>query len=301
MQIIYQKSAYFCISKSDYEMNYKTLYVTDLDGTLLTSNSTVSCQSSNIINELAEMGAMLTIATARTPATVANLLEGVRLTLPAIVMTGAARYNLEKGNYENVRYIEPQVVETSLRMFEDSGIHPFVYTLRDSQIIHAFHHAEMSDAESIFYDIRRDMNLKQFHIGECPRDADNQRTVLIFSVGPTNIFEPLAARMAEAIGYNVACYKDIFNEHTSYIEVFAQGVDKSHAVGELAKDYGASRIVAFGDNFNDISMMKYADVGIAVANAYEEVRLSADIVIGSNNEDAVMRWIYKDFTGNEWR
>ena len=55
-------------------MNTKTLYVTDLDGTLLSSDSVVSVRSVDIINELIERGAMITVATARTPATVANLL-----------------------------------------------------------------------------------------------------------------------------------------------------------------------------------------------------------------------------------
>ena len=59
--------------------------------------------------------------------------------------------------------------------------------------------------------------------------------------------------------------------------------------------------MAFGDNLNDISMMETADLGVAVENAYEEVKKCADIVIGSNNEDAVARWIYRDFTGDDWR
>ena len=84
-------------------MNTKTLYVTDLDGTLLSSDSVVSVRSVDIINELIERGAMITVATARTPATVANLLADMCLSIPAIVMTGAATYNLVSGRYENVQ------------------------------------------------------------------------------------------------------------------------------------------------------------------------------------------------------
>ena len=143
-------------------MNTKTLYVTDLDGTLLSSDSVVSVRSVDIINELIERGAMITVATARTPATVANLLADMCLSIPAIVMTGAATYNLVSGRYENVHFLDYEVVATSLRMFEDAGVNPFVYTLRDDQILHAFHASEMSNVEESFYVMRRDMKLKRF-------------------------------------------------------------------------------------------------------------------------------------------
>lgn len=282
-------------------MDNKTLYVTDMDGTLLTSDSIVSPQSAKIINQLTDMGARITVATARTPATVVNLLSGTRLLLPAIVMTGAAMYDLSAGDYCNVHFIDPAVVARAVDMFREAGVRPFVYTLRDDQIIHAFHDTEMSDVEEAFYIMRRDMKLKRFRLGEQLRQADMQRTVLMFCVGAKDLFEPLADRMSAEIGYPVTCYNDIFNDNTAFIEVFAPGVTKSRAVTDLARSCGATRIVAFGDNLNDLSMMRSADLGVAVSNAYDEVKDRADIVIGANDEDAVARWIYKDFTGNEWR
>ena len=53
--------------------------------------------------------------------------------------------------------------------------------------------------------------------------------------------------------------------------------------------------MVFGDNLNDISMMKVADVAVAVENAYPEVKDVADIVIGRNIDDAVVNFIEKDF------
>lgn len=282
-------------------MDNNTLYVTDMDGTLLTSESRVSLQSVRIINQLTDMGARVTVATARTPATVAEMLSGVRLALPAIVMTGAAMYDLGEGCYRNVCYLDPDVVKTALQMFDEAGVRPFVYTLRDDMIIHAFHDALMSPVEESFYVMRRDMKLKRFHIGERPDGNDMARTFLMFCVGEKKCFESLAVRMSEAIGYPITCYNDIFNDNTAFIEVFAPGVTKSRAVTDLAHSCGASRVVAFGDNLNDMSMMQAADIGVAVSNAYDEVKKSADVVIGSNNSDAVARWIYKDFTGDDWR
>ena len=62
----------------------------------------------------------------------------------------------------------------------------------------------------------------------------------------------------------------------------------------MAKDINAKRIVVFGDNLNDIPMMKVADCSVAVGNAFEEVKQFATEVTLTNNEDAVVRWIEND-------
>ena len=62
----------------------------------------------------------------------------------------------------------------------------------------------------------------------------------------------------------------------------------------MAERTGATRIVAFGDNINDIPMLKSADLAVAVANCVDEVRAVADIVIGPNTDDSVARFILDD-------
>ena len=62
-------------------------------------------------------------------------------------------------------------------------------------------------------------------------------------------------------------------------------------IKRLANELGATRIIVFGDNRNDLSMMRIADHSVAVANAYDEVKAQADEVIGCNDDDAVVKWI----------
>ena len=62
----------------------------------------------------------------------------------------------------------------------------------------------------------------------------------------------------------------------------------------VAARYGADRTVAFGDNVNDLPMMREADVAVAVANAFPQVKESADVVIGPNTADSVALFIEKD-------
>ena len=87
--------------------NPKTLFVSDLDGTLLNSEAKVSDTTAEIINKAISEGANFTIATARTPATVAALISNLDIRLPAAVMTGATLWNPHTGIYSNQKFILP--------------------------------------------------------------------------------------------------------------------------------------------------------------------------------------------------
>lgn len=93
-----------------------TLYVTDLDGTLLGSDGRVSPLSVSILNKAVAKGASFTVATARTPATVSSLLSGIDMRLPAIVMTGAALWHPATGVYSEARHISPSTVDDLLNI-----------------------------------------------------------------------------------------------------------------------------------------------------------------------------------------
>ena len=60
----------------------------------------------------------------------------------------------------------------------------------------------------------------------------------------------------------------------------------------------ADRVVAFGDNINDLPMLRAADVAVAVGNALPEVKAAADIVICFNTEDSVARFVYDHIDGD---
>ena len=75
-------------------MKTRTLYISDLDGTLLDSNSIVTSHSIENINLLLQKGMLFTIATARTPATVVPLLKQLQLDLPVVLMNGAVLYDI---------------------------------------------------------------------------------------------------------------------------------------------------------------------------------------------------------------
>ncbi|MDE7385589.1 MAG: HAD hydrolase family protein [Muribaculaceae bacterium] len=269
----------------------RTLYVSDMDGTLLDNNSLVSPGTAAIISDLSRHGALITVATARTPATVEPLLAHTYTRCPAIVMTGAAMWDRDSRQLINEQLPTPGVAHDICREFDEAGIDPFIYTVANRSHLDVYHGCTMSPGEDDFYQSRRHLELKKFHIGARPADGEWDRTILIFSIGDTDRIKALADRLTARGDCSVSCYPDLLSPRRSLLEVFAPGVSKANAVRRLAGLTGADRVVVFGDNLNDLSMMEVADLAVAVDNAFPEVKEAADTVIGPNSANAVAHFI----------
>lgn len=278
-------------------MKKRTLYVTDMDGTLLNNGSYVSNRSSAIISDLSHDGALITVATARTPATVVPLMEGTFTTVPFVVLTGAALYDHAAGAYHDVRYIPAGDMELLRQLYSEAGVHPFVYHLDADGRLVVYHHHDMTQPERDFYVPRRNLRLKRFTFEPMCREAEDN-VLLLFSTASRKVILPLADALRATGRFSVSCYPDIFTPDVLLLEVFATGVSKADAISRLEQSTGASRIVAFGDNLNDIPMLEMADVAVAVANAHPQVKECADIVIGPNYDDSVARFMLHDFYNN---
>lgn len=93
---------------------------------------------------------------------------------------------------------------------------------------------------------------------------------------------------------------DVYRSEPFFLEILPKGVDKAEALKILLKRLGCGReeLMACGDGYNDRTMLKYAGLGVAMANAREEVKAEADYVTLSNDEDgvaaAVERFILED-------
>lgn len=282
-------------------MQTDTLYVTDLDGTLLNTDSRISARSAKIISDLVSEGAQITIATARTPATVEGLLSETHTELPAIVLTGAAFWDREQRRYSEPQLLDDADAKAALKEFRQSGVNPFIYTLSPNGMLDVYHNGTMSKAAEAFMTERSNLELKKFHL-DVPAiaEADSvESTVLYLAMGEADKIYELAERIRSCVNCSVYAYMDIFNEGVAVVEVFGESVSKAEAIKRLAKEVGARRIVVFGDSTNDLPMMKIADVAVAVENAIEDVKAAADIIIGRNNDDSVAEFIAKDFRSQQ--
>ena len=273
----------------------KTLYVTDMDGTLLGADSLLSDTSARIITDLTRRGANITVATARTPATVEIILAEAETSLPAIVMTGAAMWCRDTKTYVNTRYLAEETYRQLMAKCKEYGVNPFRYTLCEGETMQVYHNGPMSEGEQAFVDGRLNLGLKNFNIdtphGLLPYLPG---VVFFFAMGDCKRIFALAEDLRNTVDCSVSCYVDIFGEETGLLELFAPGVSKAVAVRQLANEIGADRVVVFGDNLNDIPMMQVADVAVAVENALPEVKAIAHHVIGANTTNAVARFIEQD-------
>ena len=274
----------------------KTLYVSDLDGTLLDDNSQLSAGTIATLNRvIGELGGLFTIATARTPATVVPLMQEVHATLPFIVIGGSAMWNPVTSCFEHTRGIDAATVNAVADVFDRYDSHPFIYRRHGDRLLHTHHYGAMSAQEERFVTARQHLPLKKFFLDDKNYRHSDDEALLIFAMNKYAVLDAIAADLKATVSTcSVMLYHDIFNESEGYLEIFTAGTSKAGAIRELARQVGADRVVVFGDNRNDIAMMQAADHSVAVGNAFDEVKAAASEVIGPNTEDSVAHWIEKD-------
>lgn len=273
----------------------RTLFVSDLDGTLLDSQALVAGRSAEMLNRAIKNGVLFTVATARTPATVDVLMANVTMNLPAIVMTGAAWWDFAHSAYSEIRKIAAGDVRAVLAEFGRSAITPFIYTIRQTdvpQLLDVYYPGLITSAvDADFIAVREGLPLKKFHIDTLLPLERVDDVLLFFASGERETLRELAARIVAVTGCSVSCYDDVYHPDKGLIEVFAPGVSKAEAIRKMRRLYDIDRVVVFGDNLNDLPMFDVADWSVAVSNAVPEVRRRADEVIGANTDNAVASYI----------
>ena len=274
----------------------RTLYVSDLDGTLLGDDSQLSRGTIDTLNRvIGELGGLFTVATARTPATVVPLMQEVRATLPFIVIGGSAMWNPVTGCYEHTRGIDDMTVNAVADVFDHHQARPFIYRRHGDNMLHAHHYGAMSAQEECFVTSRQHLPLKRFFLDDSGYRHSDDEALLIFAMNKYAVLKEIAEDLRQHVATcSVMLYHDIFDESEGYLEIFTAGTSKAGAIRELARQVGATRVVVFGDNRNDIAMMQAADYSVAVGNAFPEVQAAASEVIGPNTADSVARWIETD-------
>lgn len=270
-----------------------TLYVSDLDGTLLGEDSQLSAVTVATLNRIiGELGGLFTVATARTPATVVPLMQQVHARLPFIVIGGSAMWNPVTMSYEHTRGIDDMTVNAVADVFDRRGAHPFIYRRHGKNLLHTHHYGPLSPQEERFIAERQHLPLKQFFLDDRDFRHSDDEALLIFSMNKYAVLKSIADDLRTSVPTcSVMVYHDIFDESEGYLEIFSAGTSKAAAIRDLARQLGAGRVVVFGDNRNDIAMMQAADFSVAVDNAFTEVKAVASEVIGPNTVDSVARWI----------
>ena len=266
----------------------KTVYITDLDGTLLLPDATLSAFTRDALARLYGAGVAVALSTARTAATVVKMFEGVPLAAPAALMNGACVYDLSARRYLCAEVIPNDAQAALFRAV--AGMCAFAYTVEDGAL-------------STFYERDDDLHARAFRLEREVKFGKvfTKVTSLLELVGRGVVYLSLAGReealcavrdaLSAVEGLNVHFYRDIYERDFFYLEACAAGASKSAAARRIRELTGADALVGFGDNLNDLPLFEACDETIAVANAVDEIKRAADAVIGANTEDAVVKYI----------
>ncbi|MEF9959901.1 MAG: Cof-type HAD-IIB family hydrolase [Niameybacter sp.] len=268
-------------------MQSKTLWISDLDGTLLNKDKHITSYTKEVINKVVEEGLEFSIATARTPATVVDMLQGLRLSAPVVVMNGAAIYNIEQGIYEQVHYLGHEMAEVIQKVLEEKGQTAFSYCIEDNQLI-AYHGVFSHPVEERFFAERQNSPRKIFK----HEAVQNKDKVLYFVLmGDQDKIREIYDILKTYDHLNQVYYEDIYEKNVYYLEVYSHLVSKASAIKTLQEQYKYDKIICFGDNYNDVEMFELADEGYAVENAVEKIKNLSTAVIGHHDESGVARFI----------
>lgn len=272
----------------------KTLYITDLDGTLLNQDGQVSARTQTIINDLIARGALFTVASARSHATAAQLLRGLDIQLPAVLLNGALLYDLKRQRILDSRPLSPAALKYARRLLLPPRSQAFVYTLSGGELF--VHHGDFSNCEEQrFYDRRAAGTRKTFVYNPRYAFSPDETVVYISALGKIEDMRPFMQALNAVKGINAVLYRNVYAPDYWFVEAFSELAGKAQGLVRLKKLTGAARAVAFGDNFNDLDMLRAADLACAVSDAQPDILAAADTVVGESTHDGVALFMAQDY------
>lgn len=276
-------SAGFLRRKEEKNVNIRdVLFVSDLDGTLLEADASLNSDTARRINALTQKGVRITYATARTVRSVSRILGEIDFSLsdvPVALMNGVLLRDMRQNRYVSAAEIDPGTAQNVLDALTELGASPFVYSLDeenpiDGDPLHTCYREIANVPMRRFYEERVQKYGKPFL--KIKNAADIPGRIIYFCLIAEEALIRRAAKTLETIPeIRLTFYRDSYAEDTWYLEAFSPDASKKNAVEKLRQMTGAKKIIAFGDNRNDIPMFEAADIAVAVETAVTEAKAAA--------------------------
>ncbi|MGO5078343.1 Cof-type HAD-IIB family hydrolase [Oscillospiraceae bacterium LCP25S3_E3] len=261
-------------------MNFKLL-ATDLDGTLLNDNKEISFINYEALEYAVNKGIILVPCTGRAVNGITKYDRLAQLSTYAIAYNGAMIINLKNNEIiyhcpldkKDVFYIVNRGIQYNTNICIWSNNKLYCNVIND----YTMSYSKISGIAPEKFNSLADFESKII-------------TKVLWHDSEESIAKYLK-EMSNTVSESVCCctpkpwFLEFFNSQTSK----ALALDKLNAALNIKQ----SEVIAFGDELNDVSLIKYAGTGVAMANARKEVKLCADIITSSNNDDGVAQIIHK--------
>ncbi|MCJ2130251.1 Cof-type HAD-IIB family hydrolase [Methylobacterium sp. E-045] len=247
--------------------------ISDVDGTLVTSDKTLTPRSRDAVRRLDAAGIGFTIASARPPMGLTSLIAELGLRHPVGAFNGSTLVDPD-GTVIAEHLIPEETAREAVRLFGGLGLDVWVFArgrwnLRDP-------HGPYTDLE------RRTLQAEP----TCVEDLGPLLSVASKIVGvsaDTGHLAECESRVAEALGNGA----DVHRSQAYYLDVTPHGRGKGTFVDEIARRLGVphARIATLGDAANDVAMFARSGFSVAMGNATEAVKRAASAVTAGNDED----------------
>lgn len=280
---------------------YKLITV-DLDGTLLNKYGEVTEYSKNIIKRLTEKGILVVLASGRISESVLTIAKEIGANKYYISGNGSVLYDMQKEEIIYEKYLSKEKVLELVELCEKNSIYYNIYT--ESSVIAkslnynvAFYNYENTKKSSDkkteinivddVYKYVKDLNTNKFLkmticdenkivFSSILRKIKNIQDIDVLEVSHMSKKKIKMGTKEISVGY-------------FYTEISSKNVDKWYAIEEIMKKEKINKdeVISFGDNNNDILMIKNAGLGIAMGHSNEQVKKVAKFVTKTNDEDGV--------------
>lgn len=271
-----------------------TLYISDLDGTLLNSKAELEAEAAYRLNKLIAQGMCFSVATARTYATVDRMLTALNRKYPEVHMNGVMLYDpVERKCMEAVN-ISKEAVKLCFQVMREFDVTGFIYTIEDGELIPCYEELATPQMQE-FHDERVLKYNKYFRKVDSLEVLCQAQVIYMSLLNTEEKLQPVYERLSKCSDLHISYYKDIYAEELWYLEISDANASKENGVKRLIEILSPKRVVGFGDNLNDIPLFEACDVAVAVENARQTVKERADYVTLSNEELGVPAYIEKDF------
>lgn len=261
-------------------MTFK-LIVSDLDDTLLDDHCRISGRTKEVIRQAREKGVFFTFATGRMYRSALPFAIDLDMDVPLITYQGAL---VKTSVTKEVLYYRPlprELARAVVAAGEKAGLSMNVY-LDDNLFIH-----RMTE------EIREYCRLARVPYEEVENLTDilDRDPMKVLFIGEVEVLDRLWGELDRKFGHDVYITKS----KPHYLEFTHPQGTKGHGINALAQALGIRKeeIIAFGDSFNDLELLRAAGFAVAMGNARPELKKEADYVTGTNNEDGVAEAIEK--------
>lgn len=268
-------------------MTFKMLCL-DIDGTLLNSNHEVPLETKHAIQSLPKDFPVILVS-ARMPKGITFLQTELRIKTPIICYSGSLIIDIAEDNSYQSILNKTMTLKHMQKIYNQSKMkHVHVSFYKDDD----WYIEDMDDWATQERDIAKTNPTvidyqELFHIREHSDNGANK----VLCMGREEELENLEMSLKHDCGGELTIYRS----KPTYLEIMHNTVTKTSAIQFLQKKFNIkqSEIIAVGDNFNDIDMIQYAGLGVAMGNAPEQVKKIADEITSSNDNNGVAKVIQK--------